>query len=72
VLHGSEARVLPPASPSPAPARAHELSRERELLENCLQSWFIVGKLGGYNSQNLQVGRPAGGGRWRAVAGGGL
>lgn len=29
---------------------------EQELLEGVLRSWFAVGKLGGYNSQNLQVG----------------
>ncbi|KAG2437610.1 hypothetical protein HYH02_011249 [Chlamydomonas schloesseri] len=28
---------------------------EQELLEGVLRSWFAVGKLGGYNSQNLQV-----------------
>ncbi|GIL89598.1 hypothetical protein Vretimale_1838 [Volvox reticuliferus] len=31
------------------------LSGEQELLEGILKSWFAVGKLGGYNSQNLQV-----------------
>ncbi|GFR47844.1 hypothetical protein Agub_g9624, partial [Astrephomene gubernaculifera] len=31
------------------------LGSERELLEGVLKSWFAVGKLGGYNSQNLQV-----------------
>lgn len=30
--------------------------REKELLQNVLKSWFVVGKLGGFNSQNLQVG----------------
>ncbi|KAG2429274.1 hypothetical protein HXX76_011042 [Chlamydomonas incerta] len=30
-------------------------SGEQELLEGVLRSWFAVGKLGGYNSQNLQV-----------------
>eukprot|EP00878_Enallax_costatus_P014906 GHUV01015606.1.p2 GENE.GHUV01015606.1~~GHUV01015606.1.p2 ORF type:complete len:274 (+),score=77.56 GHUV01015606.1:2115-2936(+) len=29
--------------------------RERELLQNTVRSWFVVGKLGGYNSGNLQV-----------------
>ncbi|KAG2485664.1 hypothetical protein HYH03_015636 [Edaphochlamys debaryana] len=28
---------------------------EKEMLEGVLKSWFAVGKLGGYNSQNLQV-----------------
>lgn len=31
--------------------------RERELLASTVRSWFVVGKLGGYNSGNLQVGR---------------
>lgn len=30
--------------------------REKELLQSTLQSWFVVGKLGGFNSQNMQVG----------------
>lgn len=30
--------------------------REKELLQSTLKSWFVVGKLGGFNSQNLQVG----------------
>lgn len=29
--------------------------RERELLQSTVRSWFVVGKLGGYNSGNLQV-----------------
>jgi Protein of unknown function (DUF3531) len=29
--------------------------RERELLASAIRSWFVVGKLGGYNSSNLQV-----------------
>jgi hypothetical protein len=29
--------------------------REKELLQSCIRSWFVVGKLGGYNSQNMQV-----------------
>ncbi|KAJ9522624.1 hypothetical protein QJQ45_019700 [Haematococcus lacustris] len=29
--------------------------REVELLEALLQAWFMVGKMGGYNSQNMQV-----------------
>lgn len=33
----------------------HPSQRDRELLQSALQSWFVVGKLGGYNSQNLQV-----------------
>jgi len=28
---------------------------EREMLSSALKSWFIIGKLGGYNSQNMQV-----------------
>ncbi|KAF5833414.1 hypothetical protein DUNSADRAFT_10283 [Dunaliella salina] len=31
-------------------------SREVDLTEAVLKAWFMVGKLGGYNSQNLQVG----------------
>ena len=31
-------------------------NREVEVLEAVLQAWFMMGKLGGYNSQNLQVG----------------
>lgn len=31
-------------------------SRERELIEGVLKAWFMLGKLGGYNSQNMQVG----------------
>lgn len=31
------------------------LERERELLEGVMRSWFIIGKLGGFNSQNMQV-----------------
>uniref|UniRef100_A0A7S3R4T9 DUF3531 domain-containing protein n=1 Tax=Dunaliella tertiolecta TaxID=3047 RepID=A0A7S3R4T9_DUNTE len=30
-------------------------SREVDLAEAVLKAWFMVGKLGGYNSQNLQV-----------------
>jgi hypothetical protein len=30
-------------------------SRERELLESCIKAWFMIGKLGGFNAQNLQV-----------------
>jgi hypothetical protein len=29
--------------------------REKELLQSTLKSWFVVGKLGGFNSQNMQV-----------------
>lgn len=32
------------------------VSSEQEMLEGMLKSWFAVGKLGGYNSQNMQVG----------------
>lgn len=31
------------------------LSDERDMLEALLRSWYIVGKFGGYNSQNLQM-----------------
>lgn len=31
--------------------------RERELLDSVLRSWFVLGRLGGYNAQNMQVGR---------------
>lgn len=29
--------------------------RETELLEAVLRAWFMLGKLGGYDSSNLQV-----------------
>lgn len=29
--------------------------REAELLEEVLASWFMMGRLGAYNAQNLQV-----------------
>jgi hypothetical protein len=29
--------------------------RDKELLTSTIRSWFVVGKLGGYNSSNLQV-----------------
>lgn len=29
--------------------------REVELLEEVLASWFMMGRLGAYNAQNLQV-----------------
>lgn len=28
---------------------------ERDLLGSALKSWFVVGKLGGYNAANMQV-----------------
>ncbi|KAI8470377.1 MAG: hypothetical protein J3K34DRAFT_510243 [Monoraphidium minutum] len=28
---------------------------EREMLSSALKSWFVIGKLGGYNSGNMQV-----------------
>ncbi|GLC50815.1 hypothetical protein PLESTB_000435100 [Pleodorina starrii] len=31
------------------------MSSETDMLEGLLKSWFAVGKMGGYNSQNLQV-----------------
>jgi hypothetical protein len=30
-------------------------AREQEMLQSTVQSWFVVGKLGGFNSSNLQV-----------------
>lgn len=30
-------------------------AKDRELFEGCIRSWYVVGKLGGYNSQNLQM-----------------
>jgi len=30
-------------------------TREVDLAEAVLKAWFMIGKLGGYNSQNLQV-----------------
>jgi hypothetical protein len=30
-------------------------SREQDLLESCVKAWFMIGKLGGFNSGNLQV-----------------
>jgi hypothetical protein len=32
---------------------------EQELLSSALKSWFIIGKLGGYNAQNMQARRRA-------------
>jgi Protein of unknown function (DUF3531) len=32
---------------------------EAEMVEEVLKSWFMVGRLGGFNGMNLQVGRPA-------------
>lgn len=34
-------------------------SKEAELLEEVLASWFMLGRLGAYNTQNLQVASPA-------------
>jgi hypothetical protein len=31
---------------------------EAELVEEVLKSWFMVGRLGGFNGMNLQVGLP--------------
>ena len=48
--------------------------KDRELLESCLKGWFAVGKLGGFNSTNLQVGggcRVCVGGREPRLWGGG-
>lgn len=33
-------------------------SKEAELLEEVLASWFMLGRLGAYNTQNLQVTTP--------------
>lgn len=33
-------------------------SKEAELLEEVLASWFMLGRLGAYNTQNLQVTLP--------------
>jgi hypothetical protein len=30
-------------------------SSERDMLSSALKSWFVIGKLGGYNSGNLQA-----------------
>lgn len=30
-------------------------SKEAELLEEVLASWFMLGRLGAFNTQNLQV-----------------
>ena len=38
------------AAPTPA---------DLELLEAVLSSWFMVGRLGGYNAMNLQVFPPS-------------
>lgn len=34
-------------------------TRDKELLDSCVKAWFMVGKLGGYNSGNLQTYRNA-------------
>ena len=31
-------------------------TRDQELFDSVLKAWFMLGKLGGYNSNNLQVG----------------
>ncbi|MEW5297156.1 MAG: hypothetical protein WDW36_000382 [Sanguina aurantia] len=31
------------------------LEEDKEMLQSVVRSWFLVGKLGGYNGQNLQV-----------------
>ena len=31
---------------------------EAEMVEEVLKSWFMVGRLGGFNGMNLQVGLP--------------
>lgn len=33
-------------------------SKEAELLEEVLASWFMLGRLGAFNTQNLQVALP--------------
>lgn len=30
-------------------------TKDRELFEGALRSWYVVGKLGGYNGTNLQL-----------------
>ncbi len=29
--------------------------KERELLETVLESWFVIGRMGGFNCMNLQA-----------------
>lgn len=29
--------------------------KDRELLETVLESWFVVGRMGGFNCMNLQA-----------------
>ena len=29
--------------------------KDRELLETVLESWFVIGRMGGFNCMNLQV-----------------
>lgn len=57
--------MLPCPWPPPAQLwlefRDEPVLGEREMLEGVLKSWFAVGKLGGYNSQNLQVAEGKGG-----------
>lgn len=36
-------------------AQGPPTKRELDLLQTMLQAWFMVGKMGGYNSQNMQV-----------------
>ncbi len=40
-----------------AQVRSNLLEEERDTLAEVLKAWFIVGKLGGYNSSNTQVQR---------------
>ena len=34
-------------------------AKDREMLESVVKAWFMLGKLGGYNSGNMQVCCPA-------------
>jgi hypothetical protein len=40
-----------------AQVRSNLLEEERETLSEVLKAWFIVGKLGGYDTTNVQVQR---------------
>ena len=42
-----------------AQVRSNLLEEERDTLAEVLKAWFILGKLGGYSSSNLQVQRHA-------------
>ena len=65
------AYFLPSSSPTIPPLQLwlefvqSPSSREQELLESVLKAWFMLGKLGGFNSSNLQAGA---GGEGRLMA----